>query len=390
MKALLVLNAGSSSLKFGVFPADGAAAPLLSGQIDAIGNAPKLHARRSDQRFDEDLPQVAGSACAHEGALAWLLDWLDAHLSALQLVAAGHRVVHGGSRFSQPVRVDDAVMSELEALIPLAPLHQPHNLRGMRALAAQLPHLPQVACFDTAFHHTQDARAAAFALPRELSDEGVRRYGFHGLSYDYVATQLPAVLGERAEGRVIVAHLGAGTSLCGMSKRRSVATTMGFTALDGLMMATRAGSLDPGVLLYLMDHKSMDVAQLNTLLYHQSGLLGVSGISADMRVLLASAAPAAAEAVELFCYRAAREIGSMMSALGGLDAIVFTAGIGEHSAPVRARICELMGWAGVALDVSCNEAHATRIEAADSAIAVAVVPTDEEGMIARYTRELLA
>lgn len=389
MKALLVLNAGSSSLKFGVFPADGGAA-LLSGQIDAIGNAPKLHARRGDQRFDEDLPPVAGSACAHEGALAWLLDWLDAHLSALQLVAAGHRVVHGGSRFSAPVRIDDAVLSELEALVPLAPLHQPHNLRGMRALAAQLPELPQVACFDTAFHHTQDARAAAFALPHALSDEGLRRYGFHGLSYDYVATQLPAVLGERADGRVIVAHLGAGASLCGMLERRSVATTMGFTALDGLMMATRSGSLDPGVLLYLMDHKGMDVAQLNKLLYHQSGLLGVSGISADMRVLLASDAPAAAEAVELYCYRVAREIGSMMSALGGLDAIVFTAGVGEHSAPVRARICELMGWAGVALDVSCNEAHATRIEAADSTVAVAVVPTDEEGMIARYTRELLA
>lgn len=389
MKALLVLNAGSSSLKFGVFPADGGAA-LLSGQIDAIGSAPKLRARRGDQHFDEELPPVAGSACAHEDALVWLLDWLDAHLSALQLVAAGHRVVHGGSRFSAPVRIDDAVLGELEALVPLAPLHQPHNLRGMRALAAQLPDLPQVACFDTAFHHTQDARAAAFALPRALSDEGLRRYGFHGLSYDYVATQLPAVLGERADGRVIVAHLGAGASLCGMLERRSVATTMGFTALDGLMMATRAGSLDPGVLLYLMDHKGMDVAQLNKLLYHQSGLLGVSGISADMRVLLASDAPAAVEAVELFCYRAAREIGSMMSALGGLDAIVFTAGVGEHSAPVRARICELMGWAGVQLDAAANEAHATRIEAADSGIAVAVVPTDEEGMIARYTRELLA
>lgn len=388
MKALLVLNAGSSSLKFGVFPAEGGTA-LLSGQIDAIGIAPRLRAHKGDERFDEALPEVAGHACAHEEALAWLLDWLDDHLAALELVAAGHRVVHGGTRFAQPVRIDDAVLVELEALVPLAPLHQPHNLRGIRALAAQLPELPQVACFDTAFHHTQDARAAAFALPRALSNEGVRRYGFHGLSYDYIATQLPTVLGERAEGRVVVAHLGAGSSLCGMLERRGVATTMGFTALDGLMMATRSGSLDPGVLLYLMDHKGMDAAQLNRLLYHQSGLLGVSGVSADMRVLLASDAPTAAEAVELYCYRAAREIGSMMAALGGLDAIVFTAGIGEHSVPVRARIGELLGWTGLRLDAARNAEHATRIEATDSAIAVAVVPTDEEGMIARYTRELL-
>ncbi|MDX5363271.1 MAG: acetate/propionate family kinase [Pseudazoarcus pumilus] len=388
MKALLVLNAGSSSLKFGVFPAESGPA-LLSGQIDAIGIAPRLHARKGDERFDEALPEVAGHACAHEEALGWLLHWLDDHLAALHLVAAGHRVVHGGSRFSQPVRIDDRVLAELEALIPLAPLHQPHNLRGMRALAAQLPDLPQVACFDTAFHHTQDARATAFALPRALTDEGLRRYGFHGLSYDYVATQLPAVLGERAEGRVIVAHLGAGASLCGLRERRSVATTMGFTALDGLMMATRPGNLDPGVLLYLMDHKGMDVAQLNKLLYRQSGLLGVSGLSADMRTLLSSPATEAAEAVELFCYRAAREIGSLMAALGGLDALLFTAGIGEHSAPVRARICELLGWTGLRLDGARNTEHAARIEAADSGIAVAVVPTDEEGMIARYTRNLL-
>lgn len=391
MKALLILNAGSSSLKFGVFPAaDAHAAPLLSGQIDAIGLTPRLHARKGETRFDEALPAAAAGADAHESALAWLLGWLDEHLTALQLVAAGHRVVHGGTRFSAPVRIDDAVLAELEALIPLAPLHQPHNLRGIRALAAQLPELPQVACFDTAFHHTQDPRAAAFALPRALADEGVRRYGFHGLSYDYLSTQLPAVLGERAQGRVVLAHLGAGASLCALRKGRSVATTMGFTALDGLMMATRPGNLDPGVLLYLMEHKRLDAAAVTKLLYHHSGLLGVSGISPDMRVLLDSPAPEAAEAVELYCYRVAREIGSLMSALGGLDALVFTAGVGEHSAPVRARICELMGWAGVALDVALNTAHATRIDAAGSAIAVAVVPTDEEGMIARYTRHLLA
>jgi acetate kinase len=389
VKALLVLNAGSSSLKFGVFPAEGGNASL-SGQIDAIGIAPRLRARKGGARFEEALPGAAGHACAHEEALAWLLGWLADHLAALELVAAGHRVVHGGTRFSRPVRIDDDVLAALQALAPLAPLHQPHNLRGIRALAAQRPELPQVACFDTAFHHTQDVRATAFALPRALTDEGLRRYGFHGLSYDYVATQLPGVLGGRAEGRVIVAHLGAGASLCGMLGRRSVATTMGFTALDGLMMATRPGSLDPGVVLYLMDHKGLDVAQLNRLLYHQSGLLGVSGISADMRALLVSPEPAAAEAVELFCYRAAREIGSLMAALGGLDALVFTAGIGEHASPVRARIAQLLGWTGLRLDAVRNTEQAERIEAADSVIAAAVVPTDEEGMIARYTRALLA
>lgn len=390
MKALLVLNAGSSSLKFGVFrAADANAAPLLSGQIDAIGLTPRLHARKGETRFDEALPTAAADTDAHETALAWLLGWLGEHLTALQLVAAGHRVVHGGTRFSAPVRIDDTVLAELEALIPLAPLHQPHNLRGIRALAAQLPTLPQVACFDTAFHHTQDPRAAAFALPRSLTDEGMRRYGFHGLSYDYLSTQLPAALGERAQGRVVLAHLGAGASLCALRKGRSVATTMGFTALDGLMMATRPGNLDPGVLLYLMEHKGLDAAAITKLLYHRSGLLGVSGISPDMRVLLDSPAPEAAEAVELYCYRVAREIGSLMSALGGLDALVFTAGVGEHSAPVRARICELMGWAGVALDAALNTTHATRIDTGSSAIAVAVVPTDEEGMIARYTRGVL-
>lgn len=388
MKALLVLNAGSTSLKFGVFPAAGGAA-TLSGQIDAIGLAPRLRARKGETRFDEPLPEVAGHACAHEEALAWLLDWLTGHLAELELVAAGHRVVHGGTRFLQPVRIDDAVLAELEALIPLAPLHQPHNVRGIRALAAQRPGLPQVACFDTAFHYTQDARAAAFALPRELAGEGLRRYGFHGLSYDYIATRLPDVLGERADARVIVAHLGAGASMCAMRARRCVATTMGFTALDGLMMATRPGSLDPGVLLYLMDHKGWDTARINDLLYRRCGLLGVSGLSPDMRVLLASAEPAAAEAVELYCYRAAREIGSLAAALGGLDALVFTAGVGENAAPVRARIAELSAWTGLRLDAERNARHATRIEAPDSAVAAAVVPTDEEGMIAGYTRALI-
>ncbi len=391
MKALLVLNAGSSSLKFGVFAADRADAPaLLSGQIDAIGAKPRLRASKGDERFDEALPTPENAEHAHEDALTWLLDWLREHLAALELVAAGHRVVHGGTRFSVPVRIDETVLEELEALVPLAPLHQPHNLRGIRALAAQLPELLQVACFDTAFHHTQDTRAATFALPRALTDEGVRRYGFHGLSYEYVAAQLPALLDERADGRIVVAHLGAGASLCAMRARESVATTMGFTALDGLMMATRPGSLDPGVLLYLIEHKCMDAAAITRLLYHESGLAGVSGISPDMRVLLESDAPAAAEAVELYCYRVAREIGSLMSALGGLDAIVFTAGIGEHSATIRARVCELMAWAGVLVEAGRNAAHGPRIESDDSAVAIGIVPTDEESVIARATREVVA
>ncbi|AUN93674.1 acetate/propionate family kinase [Pseudazoarcus pumilus] len=390
MKALLVLNAGSSSLKFGVFAADRADAPaLLSGQIDAIGVKPRLRASKGDERFDEALPTPENAEHAHEDALTWLLDWLREHLAALELVAAGHRVVHGGTHFSAPVRIDETVLEELEALVPLAPLHQPHNLRGIRALAAQLPELPQVACFDTAFHHTQDTRAATFALPRALTEEGVRRYGFHGLSYEYVAAQLPALLDERADGRVVVAHLGAGASLCAVRGRESVATTMGFTALDGLMMATRPGSLDPGVLLYLMEHKRMDAAAITRLLYHESGLAGVSGISPDMRVLLDSDARAAAEAVELYCYRVARETGSLMAALGGLDAIVFTAGVGEHSAPVRERVCELLTWTGLRLDAARNVTHGPRIEADDSAVAVGVVPTDEESVIARATRELL-
>jgi acetate kinase len=391
MKALLVLNAGSSSLKFGVFAAERAdAKALMAGQIDAIGEAPRLIARKGNERFDEHLPSTTPDACPQEAAMAWLLAWLKERLDALELVAAGHRVVHGGTHFSAPVRIDEAVLAELEALVPLAPLHQPHNLRGIRSLAAQLPALPQVACFDTAFHCTQELRASTFALPRKLTDEGVRRYGFHGLSYEYVAGQLPDLLGERAEGRVVVAHLGAGASLCAMRARRSVATTMGFTALDGLMMATRPGSLDPGVLLYLMEHKRMDAAAITRLLYHESGLAGVSGISADMRVLLGSDEPAAAEAVELYCYRLTRELGSLMAALGGLDAIVFTAGVGEHSAPVRARVCELMAWAGVAIDAGRNAGHGPRIETDDSAVAVAVVPTNEESVIARATREVLA
>jgi acetate kinase len=297
--------------------------------------------------------------------------------------------VHGGEHYSAPTPLSEAVLRELDSFVPLAPLHQPHNLRAVRAVAALMPDVPQVGCFDTAFHRSQPAVAQAFALPRKLSAEGVKRYGFHGLSYDYVARQLPAVIGERAMGAVVIAHLGNGASMCALRDGKSVASTMGFTAVEGLMMGTRTGSLDPGVMLYLMEQKGMDAKSLTNLLYKESGLLGVSGISQDMRTLLSSSAPEAAEAVDLFCYRIARELGSLAAAAGGLDALVFTGGIGEHAAQVREKVAALSAWLGIAIDSSANAAHATRIDAAGSRVAVAVVPTNEERMIARYTVETL-
>jgi acetate kinase len=394
MRAVLVLNAGSSSLKFAVFrfgDSGLAGSPEISGRIEGIGATPVLAARDgAGARFREDLALAGSLDEQHRAALAHLLGWLQVNAPELAIAAAGHRIVHGGEHYSAPLRLDDGVLDELERLVPLAPLHQPHNLRAVRAVAALLPAIPQVACFDTAFHRSQPALAQVFGLPRALSAEGIRRYGFHGLSYDYVARQLPAVIGARAQGAVVIAHLGNGASLCALREGRSVASTMGFTAVDGLMMGTRSGSLDPGVLLYLMTRKGMDAEALTRLLYEESGLLGVSGISQDMRTLLASAAPAAKEAIELFCYRIARELGSMAAAAGGLDALVFTGGIGEHAAPVRAQVAALSAWLGVGIDAEANAAHARRIEAPDSRVAVAVVPTDEESMIARYTAETLA
>jgi acetate kinase len=298
-------------------------------------------------------------------------------------------VVHGGERFAQPVRLDHGVLDALEALDPMAPLHQPHNLATARLLMNRRPDLAQVVCFDTAFHRTQAPLAQSFALPRAFTESGVKRYGFHGLSYEYIAGELPVHLGERADGRVIVAHLGNGASLCAMKNRRSVATTMGFTALDGLVMGTRSGALDPGVVFFLMREKSMSAAAVEEMLYTRSGLLGVSGISSDMRELLASSDPRAREAVDLFVYRAARELGSLAAALGGLDALVFTAGIGEHAAPVRAMICDAARWLGVELDAAANSAHRVRIGAAASRVAVCVIPTDEEIVIARHACGLL-
>jgi len=391
--ALLVLNAGSSSIKFALFP-DGKeipAQPAMSGQIDGIGAHPHLKAKdASGTPIDDtnlDLPGPVEQQ--HKAAMGFLVGWLETHEAGWKIVGVGHRVVHGGERFSAPTRLDEHSIEALRQFIPLAPLHQPHNLAGVDAMRAALPAVPQVACFDTAFHRSQPAVAQLFALPRKFTAEGVRRYGFHGSSYEFIADVLPQHLGTRAEGKIIVAHLGNGASMCAMEKRKSVASTMGFTAVEGLMMGTRTGALDPGVLIYLMEYHQMDAKALTRLLYKESGLLGVSGISQDMRELLASDKPEAKEAVDLFCYRIVREIGSLAAALGGLDALVFTGGIGEHAAPVRAQICQNLGWLGIDFDAAANERKATRITQPGSRTEVLVIPTNEEWMIARHTAELL-
>ena len=392
MKAVLVLNAGSSSLKFALYPINGelAAEPAFSGQVEGIGATPEITLKTaSGTRIHEAVRTSGSQGEQHRDALEHVFGLLNRHNPALDIVAAGHRIVHGGERYSAPVVLDARLLEELEDFVPLAPLHQPHNLRAVHAVAALLPSIPQVGCFDTAFHRTQPALAQAFALPRRLTKGGIKRYGFHGLSYDYVARQLPEVIGERAQGAVVIAHLGNGASMCALRDGKSVASTMGFTAVEGLMMGTRSGSIDPGVLLYLMEEKGMDARALTRLLYKESGLLGVSGISQDMRTLLASEAPEAQEAVDLFCYRIARELGSLAAAAGGLDALVFTGGIGEHAAAVREKVCAMAAWMGVEIDSAANTDHARRIDTATSRVAVAVVPTNEERMIARYTAQAL-
>jgi len=395
MKALLTLNAGSSSLKFALFEVGQSlqTEPALSGQVEGIGLEAMLHAKTADgARYAELIaaPADASVEAHHEAALDALLGWLRRQNAHMEIIAAGHRIVHGGPGFSAPLKLDPEVLEILAGYIPLAPLHQPHNLRAVHAIARLMPELPQVGCFDTAFHRTQADVAQAFALPRALSAEGIRRYGFHGLSYEFISRQLDEVLGpDIARGAVIVAHLGNGASMCALRDKKSVASTMGFTAVDGLMMGTRPGNIDPGVLLYLMDQKGMDAKALTALLYKQCGLLGVSGISSDMRDLLDSDEPEAQEAIDLFCYRITRELGSLAAAAGGVDAIVFTGGIGEHAAPVRARVIEAAGWLGARLDVTANKGGATRIEAGDSSVAIAVIPTNEERMIAQHTYDLV-
>ena len=388
-KPILVLNAGSSSIKFSVFETsqDRSLVAAAHGEVSEIGNAPKFDAVGPGSEKLVEQP-IEGSG--HDGAIAAIHAWLIRQCgSEASLSAVGHRVVHGGARFTQPVRIDAGVIAELEALVPLAPLHQPHHIAAIRAIAKMAPEVPQIACFDTAFHRTQPRLAKLFGLPRALSDKGVRRYGFHGLSYEYITSALPQVAPEIARARLVVAHLGNGASLCAIKNGRSIATTMGFTAIDGLVMGTRSGTLDPGVMLYLLQHEAMDAAALQRLVYEQSGLLGVSGLTSDMRALLASTEAAAHEAVDLFVYRIGRELGSLAAALGGLDGLVFAGGIGEHAAEIRARVCRDAGWLGVALDAAANAAGGPRISAAGAAVSAWRVPTDENLMIARHTCELL-
>lgn len=388
--AILVVNAGSSSIKFSVFLERGDALDLLlGGQIEGLYTAPRFKAKDAAGAAVGERQWAAGEALGHDGAITFLAGFLREQLGEHRLAAVGHRVVHGGLDYAAPVRLTAEIVGHLERFIPLAPLHQPHNLKPIRLLLANQPELPQVACFDTAFHRRQPELAQAFALPSEITERGVRRYGFHGLSYQYIASVLPQVDPRAAQGRTVVLHLGNGASLCAIHGGNSVASTMGFTAVDGLPMGTRSGNLDPGVVLYLMDELKMDARAIEKLLYQQSGLLGVSGVSSDMRTLLGSDEPRAQFAVELFVYRIGRELGSLAAALGGLDALVFTAGIGEHAAPIRERVCHAAAWLGVDLDPAANAAGGPRISTAASRIAVWVIPTNEELMIARQTRRLL-
>ncbi|MGE5516667.1 MAG: acetate/propionate family kinase [Bacteroidota bacterium] len=388
---ILVINAGSSSIKFSLFLSNGDGKPLLSskGQVEGINVAPHFIALGPDNAVLSEQRWPADSELNHEDLLKHLIDWVEDHLEDATLVAAGHRVVHGGPKYATPVLVDDNVLDELEGFVQLAPLHQPHNLAPIRALAKVHPGLMQVACFDTAFHRTNPKVATTFALPRQLTEEGVRRYGFHGLSYEFITRRLREIDPKLVAGKVVVCHLGSGASMCAIQDGKSVASTLGFTAVDGLPMGTRTGNLDPGVVLYLLQQKGMSVKEIETLLYKRSGLLGVSGISNDMRVLLESDDPHAAEAVELFCYRVNRELGSLAAAMGGLDALVFTAGIGEHSAPVREKVCAASAWLGVELDAAANAQHAELISSATSRVPVYVLPTNEEMMIAKHTRAVV-
>jgi acetate kinase len=389
---IVVLNAGSSSLKFTIY-ADTGEKPgvLYDGQFEGILTETRFKAKDGAGKVVEEKRWPAGSPLDHEGAIDALFAWGRGVLSSTdRIVAVGHRVVHGGLEYTKPTVVNEHILGDLEKYVPLAPLHQPHNLAAIRIVARRNPGIPQVACFDTSFHTTIPAVAQAFALPRKITEQGVRRYGFHGLSYEYIASVLPGVDPEAAKGRTIVAHLGNGASLCAMKELKSTACTLGFTAVEGLMMGTRCGTLDPGVMLYLMDECGMSARDLEKLIYKESGLLGVSGISSDMRTLLESTDPRAAEAVELFVYRITRELGSLASALGGLDALVFTGGIGENAAPIRERVCRAAQWMGLEFDERAHTGGEPRISREGSRVRAWVIPTDEELMIALHTRQALA
>jgi acetate kinase len=388
---VLTLNSGSSSIKFSLFEIGEREALTLAshGEVEGIGSTPHFIARApagaviTERSWPDTDPPFAA-------LLESVIGWAESHLGADTLVAVGHRVVHGGVKHDRPERVTPDLLAALDRLTPLAPLHEPHNLAPIREIAAARPKLPQVACFDTAFHHGMPRVATRFALPREYDAAGIRRYGFHGLSYEYIARRLGETAPDLAGGRVIAAHLGNGASLCAMHAGKSIDTTMGFTALDGLVMGTRCGNLDPGVVIYLEEERGLSAKEIEDILYHHAGLLGVSGgIASDMRTLLASPDPRAREAIELFVFRIVREIGALTSSLGGLDGLVFTAGIGEHSPEIRKAVCTGLGWLGVELDAAANEKNATLISAGQSRVAVRVIPTDEEAMIARHTLDTL-
>lgn len=380
-RAVLTLNAGSSSLKVALFPEDGDT-PLATGLADRIGPEGVLKLK------DAEGVAIAatGDLTSHAGAMAAVIDAFRARWPGLALSAIGHRVVHGGAGRSAPETVTETLMEALAALAPFAPLHQPHNLAGIRAAMQAFPGVTQVACFDTAFHRSHPFVNDTFALPRALYEEGVRRYGFHGLSYEFIAGELARSAPHLAQGRAVVAHLGNGASMCGITGGRSVASTMGFSALDGLPMGTRCGQLDPGVLLYLMDQKGMTAAGISDLLYRQSGLLGLSGLSNDMRTLEAAGSPEAAEAIDYFVFRCQREVGAMAASLGGIDALIFCGGIGENSRLIRSRICERLGWMGIEIDHTRNAANARVISSDLARTTVMVIPTNEELVIARAAR----
>jgi len=387
----VVLNAGSSSLKFNVYqrPEDQPWRLEARGQIEGIGTSPRFSAKNgSGERVADDVLDKTAVRDGR-GALDVLAGWLRRSYGGSRVLGVGHRVVHGGPRFAAPTIVTPEVLAELRTLVPLAPLHQPHNLAAIDAVSERLPDVPQVACFDTSFHRGQPAVAEVVPLPREICAGGVQRYGFHGLSYEYIASVLPEVAPEIAEGRVIVAHLGSGASMCAMKQRKSVDSTLGFTALDGLCMGTRPGALDPGVILYLFQNLGLSAKDVEGILYKKSGLLGISGTSNDMRDLLSSAEPLARLAVDYFVYRAAKEIGALAAVLGGIDALVFTAGIGENSAEIRSRICAASAWLGIDLDPEANQERRPRISRAGSAVSAWVIPTNEELVIARHTGMLL-
>ncbi|MBB4303467.1 acetate kinase [Rhodobium orientis] len=389
MHHILTLNSGSSSIKFALFAVNGTPVEKVRGQVEGLGSMPRLKAQTGQSVLADEVLDEA-RVNDHASGLAAVLGFLQAHFAADTIAAVGHRIVHGGPDYTEPVVLDDARLAELEEFRPLAPLHQPHNISGVRAAKKAFPNAVQVGCFDTAFHRAHPWVNDTYALPRELYDQGVRRYGFHGLSYEYVENRLHEVAPHHADGRVIVTHLGNGSSMCAIQGGQSVGSSMGFTALDGLPMGTRCGQLDPGVVLYMMSELGMSAEEIEDVLYRRSGLKGLSGISHDMRLLEAAGTPEALQAIDYFVYRIRREIGAMIAILSGLDALVFCGGIGEHAVRIRERICQGFDWIGIELDETRNRHGSTVISSDRSRVRVFVIPTNEEAMIASHTARLMA